>query len=82
MNVEIVIVETNWNFLYTGAACGGFGAILGLLMEVLEVFWKPLPVLIIGSSCVFGSLLVFALPETKGRKLPETLDDVMKTVGK
>ena len=51
-------------------------------MEVLEVFWKPLPVLIIGSSCVFGSLLVFALPETKGRKLPETLDDVMKTVGK
>ena len=49
-------------------------------MEVLEVFWKPLPGVIIGTSCILGPLLVFALPETKGRKLPETIDDVLKTV--
>ena len=49
-------------------------------MEVLEVFWKPLPGVIVGTACILGALLVFALPETKGRKLPETIDDVLKTV--
>ena len=73
----------NWNLftiLPTGAACGGFGSVLGFLMEVLEVFWKPLPGVIVGTACILGALLVFALPETKGRKLPETIDDVLKTV--
>ena len=66
--------------LPTGAACGGFGVILGFFMEVLEVFWKPLPGVIVGAACILGALIVFALPETKGRKLPETIDDVLKTV--
>ena len=66
--------------LSIGAACGGFGVILGFLLEILEVFWKPLPGVIIGTSCILGPLLVFALPETKGRKLPETIEDVLKTV--
>ena len=47
--------------LPTGAACGGFGVILGFFMEVLEVFWKPLPAVIVGIACILGSMLVFAL---------------------
>ena len=65
-----------------GGLFGGVGAVLGLLMEVFEVFWEPLPIVIIGCSSLFAAILVLQLPETRGRKLPETIEDVMKTVEK
>ena len=60
-----------------GSFFGGLGAIVGFLMEMLTSVWKPLPVLVIGSCCSLASILVLILPETKGHKLPETIEDVL-----
>ena len=37
---------------------------------------KELPMLILGGSSLVGGFLAFALPETLGSKLPETLEDI------
>ena len=42
------------------------------------VYWISLPILIVGSVNLFASILVMFLPETKGAKLPETMDDIMQ----
>ena len=63
-----------------GGFFGGIGAILGFLMEALEIVWKPLPSIVIASTFIVAVILVPFLPETKGRKLPETLEDAFKTV--
>ncbi|GFR66266.1 organic cation transporter protein [Elysia marginata] len=35
-----------------------------------------LPQIVLGSSAMLGSLLILILPETRGRDLPETIDDI------
>ena len=42
------------------------------------VYWISLPILIVGSVNILASILVMFLPETKGAKLPETMDDIMQ----
>ena len=37
-----------------GGAFSGIGAILGLLLEALEIIWSPLPVVIIASTVLIG----------------------------
>ena len=59
-----------------GSAVGGVGAIIGFLLEILGDFWISFPVMIVGICNLFTSVIVLFLPETKGIKLPETLDDV------
>ena len=59
-----------------GAAFGGVGSILGLLLDVLQAYYKPLPAIIVGSVNILAALMVLTLPETKGRKLPENFEDV------
>ncbi|KAJ8025317.1 Organic cation transporter protein [Holothuria leucospilota] len=41
----------------------------------LDDVWKPLPLLIFGSSAIIGGLLLLLLPETRGKPLPETMQD-------
>ena len=60
-----------------GSFFGGLGAIIGFLLDILASFWKPLPVIVIGSCCSVASTLALFLPETKGKKLPENIEDVL-----
>ncbi|CAH1800792.1 unnamed protein product [Owenia fusiformis] len=55
-----------------------FGRMCGLVapyMPLLSVYWYGLPYLVLGSVPVIVGLLCFLLPETKGRRLPDTLKD-------
>ena len=60
-----------------GSIFGGVGAIIGFLLEILGDFWISLPIMIVGICTLFASVIVLFLPETKGIKLPETLDEVI-----
>ena len=61
-----------------GSAIGGLGGFFGLLIESLATIWNPLPLLIIGSLVTLAGLLTFFIPETKGKNLPETIDEAIK----
>lgn len=42
------------------------------------MYWKPLPLLIMGSSALIGGIgALINLPETLGNPLPETMDDAL-----
>ncbi|XP_054752660.2 organic cation transporter protein-like [Lytechinus pictus] len=45
------------------------------LVLILAKYWDPLPLVIYGSLSVIAALSALALPETRGRKLPETLEE-------
>jgi OCT family organic cation transporter-like MFS transporter 4/5 len=51
------------------------GGILSYYVLALKVVWKPLPLLIFGGLSVSGGLLALLIPETLGKRLPETLED-------
>ncbi|XP_069049766.1 organic cation transporter protein-like isoform X2 [Lepisosteus oculatus] len=58
--------------------CNTFGR-LGCIACPWVIFmadaWKPAPFVLFGTMATGASLLVLRLPETLGRKLPETLED-------
>ncbi|XP_041462835.1 organic cation transporter protein-like isoform X1 [Lytechinus variegatus] len=59
-------------------SCSMFSRIAGIvapLILVLDKYWAPLPLVIYGSVSVVASLTALALPETRGKKLPETLEE-------
>ncbi|KAJ8026960.1 Solute carrier family 22 member 6-A [Holothuria leucospilota] len=51
------------------------GSISTPLILLLDEIWEPLPLLIFGSSAIIGGLLVLFLPETRGKDLPETIEE-------
>ena len=40
-----------------------------------EEIWLPMPTLIFGSVSLFTGFMCFLLPETKGKRLPDTLEE-------
>ena len=38
----------------------------------LAIFWKPLPMLILSIPCLIAASVIFFLPETADRKLPQS----------
>jgi len=51
------------------------GGILCPYINMLSDLWTPLPLIIYGGLALAGGLLTLLLPETLGRKLPETIRD-------
>ncbi|XP_038078074.1 solute carrier family 22 member 13-like [Patiria miniata] len=51
------------------------GGILSPIILLLGDYLESLPLIVFGSSAVLAGLLVLLLPETKGRKLPQTLEE-------
>ncbi|KAL1506270.1 hypothetical protein ABEB36_005662 [Hypothenemus hampei] len=54
------------------------GALLAPFVPLLGVYYKPLPMLMFGGLAIFSGLLAFKLPETYGKKLPETVLEATK----
>jgi len=51
------------------------GGILSYYVLDLGAYWKPLPLLLFGGSSILAGGLALFIPETLGRRLPETLED-------
>ena len=54
---------------------GRVGGILCPYINMLSDVWTPLPLIIYGALALSGGLLTLLLPETLGRRLPETILD-------
>ena len=47
-------------------------------VAALTVYWKPLPLIVMGGSALLGGLLAMVnLPETLGKKLPENMEEAL-----
>jgi len=51
------------------------GAMVSPYVAYLAIYVKELPMIIFGVSLLISSFLIFFLPETLGRILPETIED-------
>ncbi|XP_071800669.1 organic cation transporter protein-like isoform X2 [Asterias amurensis] len=51
------------------------GGILSPLILLLRDTWEPLPLVLFGGPSILAGLLALLLPETKGRSLPETVEE-------
>ena len=60
------------------SAVARFGAIFSLMVDLLADIWKPLPLVLMGSSAVLSGLLATFLPETTGLPLPNTMEEAIK----
>lgn len=65
--------QTGLAICYTGARIGN---IIVPYILLLKVYFDELPFLLIGALAFIGGLIVWPLPETKGRPLPETIQDL------
>lgn len=68
----------------TGACStiGRVGGMFALGIDGLKTVWTPLPLVLIGSVTTIAAFLAFALPETTGTKLPETVKEALEETGK
>ncbi|XP_071956859.1 organic cation transporter protein-like [Antedon mediterranea] len=60
---------------------GRFGSIFSPLVPLLSYWWKPLPVLFFSCLSFLSSLSCLLLPETVGRKLPQTINVYSMPIG-
>uniref|UniRef100_T1JAS4 Major facilitator superfamily (MFS) profile domain-containing protein n=1 Tax=Strigamia maritima TaxID=126957 RepID=T1JAS4_STRMM len=51
------------------------GNVITSFIVLLADYWKPLPLIVLGAMSCSAGLLVLFLPETKGKTLPETVED-------
>ncbi|XP_070557230.1 organic cation transporter protein-like [Ptychodera flava] len=49
------------------------GSIISPYVMLLDVIWAPMPFVVMGVTSMISGLLALLLPETKNKKLPETL---------
>ena len=59
-----------------------FGAIAGLLIEILGDYWKPAPNFVMGIIAIIAGCLGVFLPETTGLGLPETMEQAISLSNK
>ena len=59
--------------------CGRIGGIIAPQIAGLATVYAPLPLIIMGSGSLIGGVLVFMfLPETLGKRLPETMKEALE----
>ncbi|XP_072036718.1 organic cation transporter protein-like [Amphiura filiformis] len=57
------------------SAASRIGGMVSPLIFLVETRWTPLPFVIFGTCALSAGLLTFLLPETRGKSLPETLEE-------
>jgi len=50
---------------------------LCLLIATLSKFWRPFPLILMGSTATSAGFLAFLFPETTGDRLPEIVEDAL-----
>ena len=60
--------------------CSSVSRIFGLVspfIASLGIYWKPLPMLILGLPCLLSASLIYLVPETKDKELPQNMKDAL-----
>jgi OCT family organic cation transporter-like MFS transporter 4/5 len=67
------------------SSCIGFfatmcrvGALASPFAPFLAKYYKPLPYIVFGTTAIFGGLIYLGMPETLGKKLPNSVEDAIK----
>ncbi|KAK5650232.1 hypothetical protein RI129_001261 [Pyrocoelia pectoralis] len=60
---------------------GRIGSMVAPQIPLLELLWKPLPLVLFGSTSLIACALSLMFPETKNTKLPDTIEE-SKYVGR
>ncbi|XP_070532076.1 organic cation transporter protein-like [Ptychodera flava] len=55
--------------------CARIGGILAPQLLLMSKIWAKLPAVVFGVACILAGILILPLPETRGKKLPETLEE-------
>jgi len=75
---EMFPTEIRSTAVGASSLCGRIGGIIAPFIAYSSVVWTPLPLIIMGAGALAGGVLVFIfLPETLGKKLPETMEDAL-----
>jgi len=53
------------------------GAILALVLQLLQAYYLPAPMLIMGATALIAGCLALYFPETVGNRLPETMEEAI-----
>lgn len=62
--------------------CARLGGMVAPQILELSTFWGPLPLILFGGLAVLSGCLSLLLPETSGKPLPQTLDDLKRSSSK
>lgn len=77
--IEVFPTNLRHRFFSICSVVGRVGSILAPLTPILaQNVWSRLPLVIFSSLAFSSSLVLFNLPETLNRKLPETMADAFK----
>ncbi|XP_070532073.1 organic cation transporter protein-like [Ptychodera flava] len=55
--------------------CARIGGILAPQLLLMSKIWAKLPAVVFGVACILAGILILPLPETRGKKLPESLEE-------
>jgi len=76
---EMFPTEIRSSAVGASSLCGRVGGILAPQIASLSTVWLPLPLLIMGTGALIGGVLVFMfLPETLGKRLPDTMKEALE----
>ena len=75
---EMFPTEIRSTAVGASSLCGRIGGILAPQIAMLDTIWDPLPLLVMGTGSLIGGILVFVfLPETLGKKLPDSMQEAL-----
>jgi len=75
---EMFPTEIRSTAVGASSLCGRIGGIIAPQIAMLNTIWLPLPLLVMGAGSFIGGLLVFVfLPETLGKKLPDSMQEAL-----
>jgi len=75
---ELFPTEIRSTAVGASSLCGRIGGIIAPQIAMLNTVWTPLPLLVMGAGSFVGGLLVFVfLPETLGKKLPDSMQEAL-----
>jgi len=75
---EMFPTEIRSTAVGASSLCGRVGGIIAPQIAMLSTVWAPLPLLVMGAGSFLGGILVFIfLPETLGKKLPDSMQEAL-----
>ncbi|KAJ8248564.1 hypothetical protein GJAV_G00243340 [Gymnothorax javanicus] len=76
---ELYPTVVRQNGIGYNSSVGRLAISMAPLAMLLDAVWKPLPQVLMCALTLMAALIASFLPETKGKRLPETIEDVEQT---